>query len=361
MTAAAAVLFDTVPGLRTGLGNIVWFFGWMVAAVAGGGAPLGGLGPVRASMRETVAAAHSTPAREWSLGFTQVDRPLAVFEWGGWDVTGAFALGRLLLVVVAAGLAAAPAIWFGRFDPARVSAGGASVAVTMNSGRAQDTVEDERSSWSRLLSRPLSPVPRSLRPVSGRMVLGELRILVSGVSGWWWSVVLAVNVAGLVAPTPAVPLAAAWIWPILTWSRLGTHHREHGLEPLLESYPSGTRRWVAQWLAGVVFTAVTGCGPLLRMTIVGDGPAVAQWLTGAVFIPSLALVLGTISRTHRTFQVVYVIVWYAAVNQVAALDVLGVVVVDGRPAGPAPDVVGGAALAMLAATLTVRAVRHALR
>src|SRR5690606_27058536 len=36
MTAAAAVLFDTVSGLRTGLGNIVWFFGWMVAAVAGG-------------------------------------------------------------------------------------------------------------------------------------------------------------------------------------------------------------------------------------------------------------------------------------------------------------------------------------
>src|SRR5690606_28668924 len=180
-------------GLRTGLGNIVWFFGWMVAAVAGGGAPLGGLGPVRASMRETVAAAHATRAREWSRGFTQVDRPLAVFEWGGSEVTGAFALGRLLLVVVAAGLAAAPAIWFGRFDPARVSAGGASVAVTMTSGRAQDTVEDARSSWSRLLSRPLSPVPRSLRPASGRMVLGELRILVSGVSGWWWSVVLAVN------------------------------------------------------------------------------------------------------------------------------------------------------------------------
>ena len=35
MTAAAAVLFDTVPGLRIGLGHLVRFFVWMIAAVAG--------------------------------------------------------------------------------------------------------------------------------------------------------------------------------------------------------------------------------------------------------------------------------------------------------------------------------------
>lgn len=85
-------------------------------------------------------------------------------------------------------------------------------------------------------------------------------------------------------------------------------------------------------MAGVALTAVTGCGPLLRMVVTGDGPGVAVWAAGAMFIPSLALALGTVSRTHRTFQVAYLILWYAAVNQVAAVDYLGVVLVDGRPA-----------------------------
>lgn len=114
-------------------------------------------------------------------------------------------------------------------------------------------------------------------------------------------------------------------------------------------------------MAGVALTAVTGCGPLLRMVVTGDGPGVAVWAAGAMFIPSLALALGTVSRTHRTFQVAYLILWYAAVNQVAAVDYLGVVLVDGRPAGPPSEVIGGASLAMLATALMVRVARHALR
>jgi hypothetical protein len=80
-----------------------------------------------------------------------------------------------------------------------------------------------------------------------------------------------------------------------------------------------------------------------------------------VFIPSLALLAGTVSRTHRVFQVLYLVVWYAAVNQVAAADYMGTVLVDGRPAGPSPLLVAGAALVMLSATFIIRAAQHATR
>jgi hypothetical protein len=117
-TAAAAVLFETIPGLRAGAGNIVWFFLWMIFAIAGGGVPLGGLSPVAESMRQAMAAQHLPAAAEFSLGFTKVDQPLATFTWTGLDPSGGYITGRLLLILAATGLAVLPAVWFGRFDPA---------------------------------------------------------------------------------------------------------------------------------------------------------------------------------------------------------------------------------------------------
>jgi hypothetical protein len=97
------------------------------------------------------------------------------------------------------------------------------------------------------------------------------------------------------------------------------------------------------------------------MALAADGPRVAAWMAGALFIPSLALMLGTASRTHRMFQALYVILWYAAVNQVAAADYMGTVLVTGRPAGPSPLLTAGLSLAMLAITFSIRAVRHGTR
>lgn len=97
------------------------------------------------------------------------------------------------------------------------------------------------------------------------------------------------------------------------------------------------------------------------MAASGDGPGVAAWMAGALFIPALALMLGAASRTHRTFQAPYVIVWYAAVNQVKAAGYMGTVLVNGRPAGPSPLLVSGAALVMLTVTFASRAAQHATR
>src|SRR6266536_623415 len=119
LTAAAAVLLDTVPVLRAGVGNIAWFFLWMIFAIAGQGVPLGGLGAVGRSMREAMAGQHLPAVAEFSVGFTKVDHPLRTFTWTGLHLSGGFVAARLLLILIAACLAALPAVWFGRFDPAR--------------------------------------------------------------------------------------------------------------------------------------------------------------------------------------------------------------------------------------------------
>jgi hypothetical protein len=159
----------------------------------------------------------------------------------------------------------------------------------------------------------------------------------------------------------ALLLSAAWIWPVLIWSRLGTQRYENGLETLLGAYPAVRRQLAAEWAAGLALAAVTGAGPLLRMALSSDGPGVAAWMAGAVFIPSLALALGVTTRTHRIFQVSYVILWYAIVNQVAAVDFMGAVLVDGHRPGPSPAVIAGLSAGLLAIAVTIRALRHATR
>ena len=384
LTAGAAVLAETIPGLRGGLGNIGWLFVWMVFAISGGGVPLG-FGLARASMRAAMAAQHLRPA-EFSVGFTQVEHPLQAFAWPGLAPSGGFVAARLAVIAVGIGLAVMPAAWFGRFDPARDRARGR--RGPRGEAPALDPVP-QPSMNAALGHTELPHVHIHLQPAAvpgvaapfadpaagprrafGRLLVGEVRILVQGTSRWWWLVAAAVDVAGLAVPASAVKpagaatallLSAAWVWPVLIWSRLGTQRRENGLDTLLGSYPGAYRQLAAEWAAGLVLTALAGLGPLLRMALAADGPRVAAWVAGALFIPSLALLLGTATRTHRTFQALYVLLWYAAVNQVAAADYMGTVLAAGRPAGPSALSVAGAGAAMLAVTFAIRTIRHATR
>jgi hypothetical protein len=344
----------------------------MITAIAGAGVPLGGLGTVAASMRQAMATQHLHPA-EFSLGFTKVEHPLHTFTWHGLEPSSGFVAARLVLILAAACLAALPAGWFARFDPARARARRAAapdgdqtpVPVPATAPPTDQAVTSAPS----LAYKPLSPLKARPGRAFGRLLAGEARILVQGTSHWWWLVAAAINAASLAVPanlvkpagaTTALLLSAAWIWPVLIWSRLGTQRHENGLDNLLGAYPGVYRQLAAEWAAGLALTAVTGLGPLLRMAA-ADRPGVAAWIAGALFIPSLALMLGAASHTHRMFQAIYVLLWYAAVNQVAAADYMGTVLVDGRPAGPSPLLTAGVSLAMLAITFTIRAAQHATR
>jgi hypothetical protein len=371
VTAAAALLFDALPLLRGGAGNIAWFFTWMICVIAGGGAPLGGLGAVTASMRAAMAAAHLPPAGEFSVGFTKVGAPLHAFPWHGLDPSGGLVAGRLVLVLAAAAVAVVPALWFGRFDPDRSGPRREVSALT-----ASETADMESGGTPAPITRQALPAYRPLlasrRHVHApwRLLAAETRILAQGTPSWWWLIAAAVNAAALAVPSTLVKpagasaallLSAAWIWPALLWSRLGTQRHENGLDTLLAAYPGAYLQLAAEWAAGFLLTALAGAGPLLRMAATGDAAGVTAWLAGAVFIPALALLLGTVTRTQRTFQALYIVLWWTAVNRVSAADYMGNVLVNGHPAGPSPALFAAVAAAMLAITFAVRTARQATR
>ncbi|MFC4589860.1 ABC transporter permease [Sphaerisporangium corydalis] len=384
--SGCAVLFETVPLLRGGLGNVVWFFLSMTVMIAGQSpsAPLGGLGMnlFAESVKADMAARHIA-VRELSLGLMYLDRPPRTFVWSGLDLTWGFAAERLALAVLAGLLAVVPALWFARFDPARRAGRPAPVPVPDAvpiavpgpvpqavvpghdgaSGREGTLDHDEAVAGGGGFEVRAVTAPRP-GGAAGRLLAGELRILVRGVSRWWWAGVAALTVVGLLAPTEIATgplLLATSVWPALIWSRLGTQGHENGVGALLGAYPGVRRRVLAEWAAGVVLTAFTGLVPVLRMALAADGPGTAAWAAGTLFIPSLALALGVLGRTHRLFQALYLPLWYMVVNAVAALDYIGAVRAGGRPAGPDPLAVAGVAAVLLATALAVVTFRHARR
>lgn len=364
LTAAMAVVFETLGPLRAGLGNVVWFFGWLAAVgtLALGSSSLDPLGfeAVSGSMRADLLAQHpNVSGTALSAGLIVQQHPLNTFDWSGLDITAGLLAGRLVLLILAVGLALLTALWFTRFDspdpiPPDATAGprDATFAPSATGTRRAFAVS----------ALPGAPVARG--SAFGGLVVGEMRILLRGVPRWWLLGALALSVVSLVVPGrfvafPMLPLA--WIWPVLIWARLGTQQRENYVDLLVGSAPARHRRLAAEWLAGLLLAAFAGLGPLVRMVVAADLVGIAAWTGGAVFIPSLALALGVLGGSNRLFQAVYLTLWYTVMNSIAALDFMGAVRENGHPAGPGPVMILGFSVALLATALLTIEARHARR
>ena len=155
----------------------------------------------------------------------------------------------------------------------------------------------------------------------------ELRLALQGLGRWWYIVAATLIVGGLVSPLAISRfwLIAAWIWPILIWSAMGTREARQRTGQLIFSTAHPLARQLpACWLAGVIVAALTGGGSALRLAIARDGSGMAAWMVGVLFIPTLALALGVWSGSSKLFEVVYTLLWYAGpANQVAPLDYMG--------------------------------------
>ncbi|GAA2350558.1 hypothetical protein [Dactylosporangium salmoneum] len=337
VTAALAIFFETTPVLRGGLGNVLWFFVWMVGVLGGQSpkAPLGGLGLPPVKLPDGAG-------QDVGLGLMYVDDPLRTFDFPGLRLDPGFLAGRLALVAVAVGIAVLPALWFHRFDrPARAArAGGGPEPRTVYKG-----------------------LPRTAPARGGtglRLLAGELRILVQGAPLWWWLGAGALALAGLAAP-PGPVLAVAWIWPVLLWSRLGTQPATSGAAAILGAYPAPRRRVLAEWGAGALLAAATGAGSAIRMAVTGDLPGLGAWAAGAAFVSALALALGTLTGAPRVFQAVYTVIWYLLINNAGAVDFMGALRDHGRLTGPSPLLWAALAGAGLLAALFRTAWRQARR
>lgn len=344
LVAAVTVLFETIPGLRGGFGNIVWFALWtatLAIPVANEGKlpdPIG-LTIVAEDMQAEVNARFGKADRGITLGSTDRENEAQVFRWQGMDWPPGRVAGRLALFGLAAGFSLIAAVFFDRFDPARGR-------LSMPKRKKRGEIREEEEAGLPAPAIPAVPGHVTLTPLppgntfrNPSRFLGilkaELRLALQGQRWWWYAAAVGLVIAGLAAPIQGVKQAVlplAWIWPILVWSPLGNRESRFGTSELLFSAPRPVGRQLpAAWMAGVLVAMAVGAGVAVRLLATGDLRGLGAWAVGAMFIPSMALALGVWSGSSKLFEALYLVLWYIGpMNRTPDLDYLGATA-NGRP------------------------------
>jgi hypothetical protein len=333
LVAAAGVLFESVRPLRGTFGNILYFMGAEAIIVSSLtlNMPLldfSGLALFMPSMREAALAAYPNAELGFEMGFVGLvpgtsHATMHLFHWSGIDWSPGMVPLRLLWMGVAIGLAGLAAVFFDRFDPARVKQVKAGKRADNRLPEAESTDAKKTSSisWSEL-----EPVTYHFSFL--RMWQSEIKLMVKGSHWSWYVLALGLLVAQLTVPyeyarTYALPIA--WIWPLAMWSSMGTREARFNTGQLVFSSPYPLKRQLpAMWAAGLTIAVLTGSGMILRAFLAGEVEHLVALLVGAFFIANLALFLGIVSGTKKLFEVTYLIIWYVgAINHLPQLDFLG--------------------------------------
>ena len=339
ITAGIAVLFETLPGLRGGLGNVVFLFTW-IPAFSAVQSSMSELNPWRDPLGIHFVLAQMIRAAgehfpdvlanpgSYSMGITfrSGGWQLTTFRWDGLAWSVEMIASRLAWASFGVGLAALAAIPFDRFAGERgretgrdrggkarrvVSAAAPDPAVRAESAHASDLVALTGPRRGRL----------------GSLVVAELKLMFLGLPLIWYLVPLGLVIASAVVPVMAAGRVAAfaWVWPVLQWSQLGSRDRRHGTEALiLSSRHPVARPLVAAWIAGLARAFAMGAGLATRSLLQGDVATFVAVIAGAAFVPAMALALGTWTGAAKTFEILYLVLWYAGpLNGIPFLDYSG--------------------------------------
>lgn len=332
-TAALPVLFETLPLLRGGVGNVIYFFVWGIVfglSIDRQMDDVTGFSVLARNMQAVLRGIDPTYKNGISLTLSTNGPPAnKVFLWTGVQWTPQVILHRLLWVAAALGVSLLAAVFFHRFDPAREVWNWRRKSQSTTNGRVEELPAAAVPAMPSVSAGHLTPIGRSdggMRFV--HLVTSELRLMLKGLRWWWHLGAAGLLVAELASPTAEARegvLLAAWLWPILIWSPMGSRESRHATQSLIFSAPRAIYRQLpAFWTAGVVVALVTGGGVGIRLLLSSDWPALAAWATAALFIPSLALALGIWSGSSKFFEGLYAVWWYMGpLHRTPGLDFVG--------------------------------------
>jgi hypothetical protein len=322
--AALTILFDVVPFLKNAFGNMAIFIIWISLSAISVASPgnrfdLFGMGVMLKSMIEGAREYFPNLPDAASFGYYPATEIEPTFVWNGVVWEHDFLVSRLVWVFTALIITQASVLIFNRFRESPHD----NRIKNRNSGKQEITIK------RRMVASPiLSGVTKSKSVNMPGMVWGELKIMLSGHSLWWYLSVLAVAVL-----TPFVTYGESFKWislsmllPISIWSQMGNREKLSRTSELITSSCSATVKWFACWIAGIIVAILMSLGMFIRIVMLSEWGYLAPWLTGVVFIPTLALVLGSISGNCRMFEAVLIVLMYfGPINNIWKFDFLGLV------------------------------------
>jgi len=328
IVAAMAVLFETIGWLRGGLGNIVYFFMFIVLLVPNIESPVylplldwAGFRLLSDSMIRAAKAAY--PGSEGGFNFTlgeSIANP-HTFRYDGIAWTAEVILTRLFFLLVALVIVMLASALFDRFNPSRA------LLVKKKGGKlnAPEPAVGEAIPVSQVHLTPLTGAHTRFR--FGALFIAELKLLLKGRRWWWYVVTLGLIIAQLATDlqTARILLAVTWLWPVLLLSGLGNREARYNTREIVFSAPRPVRNQLpATWLAAFTVIVLMGSGAFLNFLFRGEINSLLAWLAGALFIPTLALTFGVLTGSSKAFEVVYVLWMYIILNEAPPLDFMGV-------------------------------------
>ena len=211
VTGALAVLFETLPLLRGGVGNVLYFFLWAFLLIGPNvqtmeknqpippAAYVMDFAGVVSTMNQMQAEVRSIDplykgGSSLNIG-NEKGPPSKRFLWKGLSWNRALLLGRLMWTGIAVGLALFAAVFFHRFDPAREWRLKARPAPAATPRPASTPATDINGRVAppepAVASAHLTPLPTAQpKNLFARLVAAELRLMLKG-KPWWWYVVAA--------------------------------------------------------------------------------------------------------------------------------------------------------------------------
>jgi len=336
---ALAVLWESIPMLRRGLGNVLYVFFWIALLSSteirhNSSGDMLGYVLFMESARGAQAAQGLKASNDFELNIGHMDQThTGRFLWDGIPWSTSSVLWRAEWILVAIALCFIALYWFKRFDPDYASSVvGRRWTAMLSRFRRKRVETNVESKWT-LAVLPQSLVHRYAQAEGYSqqfqflgILRAELRLMLRSVPRAVYGLVGLINFIALVAPRNQklnlLPLL--WLIPVLLWSQMGTREQRNNTAALVFSAPhSFLRQLPALWCAGVLVALLSALGMILRAAVLGDRHLLACCLTGAVFIPSLALACGVWSNTPRLFEALYVGWWYIAVNSAPFADYMG--------------------------------------
>lgn len=328
--AGLAVLFDSLPYLDGALGNVLYLFLWAGSFGISETYPsfdIIGLTTAIQHVQEALASAHpDANIGSYALQIRTAEQgTLTGFQWEGlpWNLKTVLPrLNFLGIGFLLSGISAAALYIFDPFSREQK----VSVNEKVNPSIADEDASCTLSEKSITLSEVSPVIPAGFARSFLRSITIELRLLLRGHRWWWYISVLGANIIAFAIDNVSLILLIAWLLPLTVWSSMGCRERIFDTESILFSSPAPLKRQLpAQFCAGFIISLLAATGPFIYFVIAGDWASIGAFTAAAFFIPALALCLGTCTGNPKTFEAVYLILWYLGpLNEIPVLDFMGI-------------------------------------
>jgi hypothetical protein len=300
-----AIVFESVPWLSGRLGDVIYFFMWaaslgfVVATLENSGSravlyfDVTGLGYL---FDFTKSVWHT---KSLSIGHTNYDVTRPPIVVSGIYLTREWFLMRLSSTLVSLPLLGIALVFFHRFDPARVRTTGDTAKRSLLRGLNRIT---------KPLVQPFAALAMRGPAMSDAMLtMTSLPLTAIAFIGFAIATLAGANV-----------LIPAFLFIGIFVADVATRDRRANTLGFIDSSPRLQARFVIWKLtSSLIVAGIVMSFPLIRAAMTNAQSAISM-LVAIFFVCAAATSLGVISGNPKTFIVIYLTLWYAAVNDKGA-------------------------------------------